>query len=222
MRKVSLLVLVALMCVALGVGAAAEAANDSLKLLGAWEITEDDTQYIMKFGANGIGEYFTGGEKVGEFAFVLRGNTMAAAMLDEKGEVIYEKTALAFEDADTVTATKDGAVQTLKRTEASAETAITLDNPFLGTWVADLPEGNQVFKGVVMEYKPDGTYAFKVGDMEGECSYLVLNDTMVSLSDEGLEAFTFVVVDADNLDVTSPEGKTARFVRQKESTSQAA
>ncbi len=176
----------------------------------------------MKFGANGVGEYFTGGEKAGEFSFVLRGDTMAAAMLDENGEVIYEKTDLTFVDADTVTAVEDGEVQTIKRTEASDETAITLDNAFLGTWVADLPEGDQVFKGVVMEYKPDGTYAYKVGDMEGECSYLVLSDTMVSLSDEGLEAFTFVIVDKDNLDVTSPEGKTARFARQAESADKAA
>ncbi len=34
MRKVSLMVLAALVCMALGVGAVAEAPNDSLKLLG--------------------------------------------------------------------------------------------------------------------------------------------------------------------------------------------
>jgi hypothetical protein len=216
------MVLVALMCVALGVGAAAEAPSDSLKMLGTWEMAEDGSQYVMKFGANGVAEYFTDGQRTGEFSFVLRGDAMVAAMLDESGKVVYEKTDLTFVDADTATATEDGVVMTFKRTEASAETAITLDNPFLGTWVAALPEGDQVFEGVVMEYKPDGTYAYKAGDIEGENSYLVLKDTMLSLGDEGLEAFTFAVVDADNLDVTSPEGKTARFVRQAESADKAA
>ena len=111
----------------------------------------------------------------------------------------------------------------LCRPSSGPKTTISLDNPFLGTWVADLPEGEQVFEGLVMKYRADGTFAYKVGDTEGENSYLDLKDTMVSLSDGGdLETFTFVVVDADNLDVTSPEGKTARFVRQAESADKAA
>ena len=225
MKKVSSVLLIMLLCMVLGVGSVALASNeDSLKLLGTWEIDlPDEGQYAMKFGSNGVGEYSMEGQTVGQFSFVVRGNIMAGAMLDENGSVIYEKNDLTFVDENTVTKADGDNILTLKRIEASTEAAMIIDNAFLGTWTADLPEGDQVFEGVVMEYKADGTFSFKVDGGEGENSYLVLKDTMVSLSDEGeIEAFTFVVVDENNIDVTSAEGKTARFVRQAVNAEQAA
>ena len=80
-----------------------------------------------------------------------------------------------------------------------------------------LPEGKEVFEGVTMTDKSDGTYSYKVGDMAVENRDLALKDTLVSLSDEGeIEPFPFVTIDENNLDATGPEGKTARFARHAE------
>ena len=66
MRKGSVAALVVLMCVALGIGSAAQASGDSVKMLGAREIAlPEGSEYIMKFNANGVGESFMGGERAG-------------------------------------------------------------------------------------------------------------------------------------------------------------
>ena len=142
---------------------------------------------------------------------------MAGAMLDEDGKVIYEKKHALFRGGKYDHQGGGDNPLTLQRIEAPADAVMSVANAFPGTWAADLPEGKEVFEGVTMTDKSDGTYSYKVGDMAVENRDLALKDTLVSLSDEGeIEPFPFVTIDENNLDATGPEGKTARFARHAE------
>lgn len=224
MKKSIRVMFVMVLCIAMAMHVGAFGEDNSPKVLGSWEISvPDEGDFVMVMKANGMGEYLMDGQSIGEFAFVVRGNIMAGAMYDENGNVIYEPNNLTFVDDDTITKTEGETTLTLNRIEAAAETEIVMDNAFIGTWSADIVEGGEAFEGVVMEYKADGTYQYNFDGVEGECSYLVYGDTMVSLDDDGtIETFTFEAIDADTMDVTSAEGVTARFVRQTDEEKPAA
>lgn len=212
MKRLSILVLATMMCLTLALGIGAFAADTTASLLGTWEVEVPEYgTFLVKIGNNGVGQMYLGEEPAGEFSFMVRNNVMVSIEADEDGKPVVESTTMEFPDENTMVGTEGGMTLTFKRIEASTDTEIVADNPFIGTWIADLPE----VAGMSMTYKANGTYTYEGGEFKGECSYLVKDQLMVSVGDEGeAEQFTFVVVDESTMDVTeAANGVVVQFKR---------
>lgn len=208
-----LLVLSLAIMMVLSMGSVALAANNTTKLLGTWEVDMgEEGKMTMHMSTSGFATYSQGGKELGEFVFTVRENMMVSAMLGEDGKALSEAVEITFVDEATATAMEEGEELTFRRTEAPEVTEMALDNAFIGTWVADLPE----VPGMVMEYKTNGTYSYKGGEYEGDSNYMVIGDSLISIGDDGMpEVFTFAVVDENTIDVTEiSSGEVVRFVRQ--------
>ena len=226
MKRLSVMVLSVMLCLAMAMGAVALAENTTPKLLGTWKSTSSETEvFSMTMMGDGNGEAFMNGESLGKFGFALRGENMASLEpTGENGSLALETCKMVVTDEDTVVGTVvvDGISysETYVRTAPADADSMTLDNAFLGTWVADLPEA----KGLVMTYLPDGSYTFEAGELKGECGYFVFENNLVSLTDEGeAEQFTFEVVDKNTINVTElSSGVMAPFTRVTETQEDAA
>ncbi len=194
-------------------GSVAMAADNSPKVLGTWEVEFPGYGvFQVELTPDGVGAVSQDGKVTEQFGFTMRNDIFAGSELGEDGKLTMETGKLEFPDESTILMKEGDATFTYKRLAPAAADAMSVDNPLIGAWVADLPE----IPGMWMEYRTDGTYAYKGGEYEGECSYFVYDNTLFSLSDEGeAEMFSFVVVDDNNIDVTEIQsGAVARFVRQ--------
>lgn len=226
MKRISALVLAVVLCMAMFVGAAALAETTTHKLLGTWTVvSEQSAGFSMTMLSDGSGEAFMNGESLGKFGFALRGDNMASLEPGEDGEGPVLKTCMmVFTDEDTVVGTVvvDGVSysETYTRTAPADADAMALNNVFLGSWVADLPEA----EGMVMTCLLDGTYTYEAGGLEGECSYFVHENNFVLLFDDGTaEQFTFEIVDENTINVTEiSSGVMAPFTRMAEVQADAA
>lgn len=216
MKKRSLALLM-LLCVSLCLPVLAQEAAapvvTSAQLLGTWEaeFPEFGTLRVI-FGADGIGATYLEGEFVSSYAFMAQDDLYVVLAEDEEeaGAFELETAVMAFPDADTLRFTSDEGVIEYARAEAAEESAMALDNPFLGKWEADIPSAGAV---ITFEFFVDGSYSAGMGDQSfGLSAYLVYESMMLTFEGDELCEYTFEVVDADNIDVTE-DGQTARFSR---------
>lgn len=210
MKRIFAAILAGILCLCLALSAAAE--DQTAQFLGTWQVEMEGYGVItMTMRADSAGEASIGDQPMGAFAFLVRNNVMYSVEIGEDGTAAVESAALEIVDENTVVATEGEEKVTFIRVDAAAETEMTLDNPFIGAWIADLPDA----AGFKMEYNAAGTFAFEFGETKGEWSYLVFENALLIVGDEGeTELFTFVVIDENNIDVTElATGEVARFVR---------
>jgi len=193
--------------------------------IGTWEseIPSAGTKLTFTYKPDGTFDYVMEGvpaEQGGEGSggYLVSGDTQIS-YLDFEGAAAYIFKVVDNDTIDVTEITEVGAdgtpvlgntapfVRAAGSSVTTVDTPFVLDNPFIGTWSAQIPDDEDAAKilDVTMEYRTDGTALFSADGQDfPQSSYTVYNDVLVTFdpSSNAWEMFQFRVVDDDTLEVS--------------------